>query len=95
MTLGDLRKLSIRQQVKIHFRLQNGMECIVNEQGVAQVPGLAGVPAFNLEEELAGASEFLVEPEPPAAPRSLPRQQLTALAAAQSGTAPASEHEDE
>ena len=36
MKLGDLRKLSIKQQLKIHFRLRNGMECIVNE-GVAQV----------------------------------------------------------
>jgi hypothetical protein len=95
MKLADLRKLSIRQQVKIHFRLQNGLECIVNEQGVAQIPGLAGIPAFNLEEELAAASEFLVEPEPPAAPRSLPRQELTTLAAAHGGSAPAPEHEDD
>jgi hypothetical protein len=95
MTLADLRKLSIRQHSKIHFRLQNGSECIVNEHGVAQVPGLAGVPGFNLEEELAGAAEFLLEPAPPAAPRSIRREELAILAAASSSAAPVHDHDDE
>ena len=62
MTLAELRKFSIRKQFKIHFRLRNGMECIVAEDGIAHVPALRGIPDFNLEEELAGASEFLLEP---------------------------------
>jgi hypothetical protein len=95
MTLFDLRKLSIKQQLKIHFRLQNGMECIVNEQGVAQVPALHGVPAFNLEEELAQAPEFLLEPAPPASSRSLRREELAALAAASPAAAPVHDHDDE
>jgi hypothetical protein len=95
MTLADLRKLSIRRETKIHFRLQNGMECIVNEHGVAQVPELRGVPAFNLEQELAGAAEFLLEPAPPASARSMRREELAALAAAAPSAAAAHEHDDE
>ena len=62
MKLVELRKLSIQKQSKIHFRLRNGMECIVSERGIAHVPALKGIPDFNLEEELAAASEFLLEP---------------------------------
>ena len=104
MKLAELRKLSIRTQSKVHFRLRNGMECIVTEHGIAQVPALQGVPDFNLEEELAAASEFLLEPATapdkktarrnPPQPRSLTRAQLAGLASASTaGTAP--EHDDE
>ena len=95
MTLADLRKLSIRQQAKVHFRLQNGMECIVNEQGVAHVPGLRGVPGFNLEEELAGAAEFLLEPLPPAPSRKLRREDLAAMASASPVAAAAHDHDED
>ena len=96
MTLADLRKLSIRQQVKIHFRLQNGMECVINEAGVATIPGLRSAPDFTLEQELAGAGEFLLEPAPPAPPRSLNREALSAMAAAASPSAVAvHDHEEE
>jgi hypothetical protein len=95
MTLGDLRKLSIKQQIKIHFRLQNGMECIVNEHGVAQVPGLRGIPGFNLEEELAQAPEFLLEPRAPAPSRPIRRDELSAMAAASPSAAPVPDHDDE
>ena len=52
MKLADLRKLSIKKQLRIRFRLKNGMECVINEHGVAQVPALQAPPEFNLEEEL-------------------------------------------
>jgi hypothetical protein len=90
--LADLRRLSVRGRVKIHFRLRNGMECIVN-QGVAQVPGLHAKPDFNLEEELSAAGEFLFEPLSPAAPRKLGREELASMAAAGSATVP--DHEEE
>lgn len=93
MKLADLRRLSIRRRMKIHFRLQNGMECIVNECGVAQVPGLKDKPDFNLEEELAAAAEFLFEPPAPAASHKVARAELVSMAA--SGPAPAAEHEEE
>ena len=95
MTLGDLRRLSIRKQLKIHFRLRNGMECVVNEEGVAQVPALKAIPDFNLEEELAAAGEFLLEPPPPAQPRSIPRTEMASLAGESPAAAAAHEHDDE
>jgi hypothetical protein len=95
MKLQDLRKLAIREQAKIHFRLSNGMECVVNEQGVAQVPALRSKPEFNLEQEAAGAGEFLFEPLPPKPPRKLRRAEIEAMADAAPAAAAAHDHDDE
>ena len=103
MKLADLRKLSIKQQYRIHFRLQNGMECVVTEHGIAQVPALKGVPDFNLETELRSAREFLLEPaQAPTGkdaprPRTVGRDELATLtnASAGGGAAAHDEHEDE
>jgi len=102
MTLTDLRKLSIKQQFRIHFRLGNGMECIVTEHGVAQVPSLKSVPNFNLETELASAGEFLLEPAAPSSskdsprPRTVRRDELDAMTQASAVPAAAhTEHDDE
>lgn len=107
MNLADLRKLSIKRQYRIHFRLQNGMECVVTEHGTAQVPGLAGVPGFNLETELAAAREFLLEPaQAPGGPtgprgkdaprpRTVSREELDALSTGSAGSgAPAHDEHD-
>jgi len=102
MRLADLRKLSIKQNYRIHFRLQNGMECIVTEHGTAQVPALKGIPDFNLETELAAAGEFLLEPAAAASskdaprPRTVRRDELTAMTSGAGGAASArDEHDDE
>jgi hypothetical protein len=84
MKLGDLRKFAIRQQTRIRFPLSNGLECVVNEQGVAEVPALKGVPAFNLEQELAAAQHFqldalVADPKAPIKTRSLRREELAAV----------------
>lgn len=62
MKLADLRRLSIRKQLRIRFELQNGMECVITEHGLAQVPALDRVPDFNLEQELGSVSRFVLEP---------------------------------
>jgi hypothetical protein len=98
MKLADLRKLSIRQQIKIHFQLPNGLECVVNEHGVARVPALRNIPDFNLERDLEAAGEFFLEPavvDPKATSRMriVSRDELAAMAA--TGPASASEHEEE
>ncbi len=62
MKLGGSAKLSIKQQYRIRFVLPNGMECVITEHGIAQVPALKSVPDFNLEQELASVGEFLLEP---------------------------------
>jgi hypothetical protein len=61
MKLQDLRKLTIKQRLEIHFKLTSGQECVINQQGIAQVPGLHSPPPYNLEQELASASEFFVD----------------------------------
>ncbi len=95
MTLADLRRLAIRKQTKIHFRLRNGMECIVNEEGIAQVPALRAIPDFNLEDELGAAGEFLIEPALPPPPRKGPRAQMESLSAASPTAAVHHDHDDE
>ena len=105
MKLAELRKLSIRKQLKIHFRLRNGMECVLSEHGIAQVPALKGVPDFNLEEELAAASEFLLEPaavpdkksdkKNQPQPRSVTRAELAGMTSSAPAAATDPEHDDE
>jgi hypothetical protein len=84
MKLGDLRKLAIRQQTRIRFPLANGMECVVNEHGVAQVPALKAIADFNLEQELASAQNFhldalTTDPKVPVKTRALGREELAVL----------------
>ena len=99
MTLADLRKVTVKRQLRIRFALSNGMECILNEHGIAHIPALHSVPAFNLEDELAGVREFVLEPvalnekqKNQPKPRTCSRDELTALAA---GGADAATHENE
>lgn len=102
MRLNDIRRLTIRQRVQIRFTLSNGMDCIINEHGVSRVPQLNQPPAFNLEEELAGAQRFSLEPVSLAGkgsaqpkPRQLSREELQVLAAsAGSPATPQHDHEE-
>ena len=99
MTLGDLRKLAVRQQTRIRFPLSGGLECVVNEKGVARVPQLKSAPQFNLEQELASATTFQLDtvssdPKIPVRSRSVAREELAALTSAGPSTE-VHEHEDE
>jgi hypothetical protein len=94
MKLADLRRLSIRRQIRIRFPIRNGMECIVDEHGVAKVPSLRSIPDFNLEQELTGAQGFVLEPLA-GATRNIAREELDAMIATASGSAAAAEHEEE
>ena len=95
MKLADLRRLSIRKQLKIRFRLVNGMECVITEHGVAQVPALRRVPDFNLEQELSSVTEFVLEPvsDPKPVANPTPRAALEAMVS--TGPSPSSDHEEE
>jgi hypothetical protein len=102
MKLADLRKLSIRQSLKIRFQLSNGLECVISEHGIAQIPALRRAPDFDLEQELVSISEFVLEPavfstsdnKRPEAPRRLGRAELDALVAVRTA-APNAAAEDE
>jgi hypothetical protein len=102
VTLADLRKFSIRKQFRIRFPLQNGMECVIDEHGVAHVPALKSVPDFNLEQELVSARRFVLEPvvppgeKNPPKPRAVSRDELETQAMAAPAAAGAhDQHDDE
>ena len=96
MTLADLRKLAIRKQTRIRFSLRNGMECVITEKGVAQVPALKAPPEFNLEEELAVAGSFALEStEANAGAKTVGRAELAHLAHEGSSAARHDDHEEE
>jgi hypothetical protein len=102
MKLSDLRRVTVRKNLRIRFALSNGMECVLNEHGIAQVPALRAVPAFNLEQEFAAAREFVVEAADATEkdkarqkPRRYTRDEMAALATAGVGSPSGhDEHED-
>jgi len=102
LKLLDLRRIAIRQKMQVRFRMRNGMDCVITEAGVAQVPTLKGVPEFNLEEELDAANSFLLEPvvvtgkgKTPPEPRSVGKAELSEMASGSTGGATAPDHEEE
>lgn len=95
MKLADLRRITIKSSARIRFPLSNGMECVLNEHGIAEVPAMQKTGDFNLEEELARAERFTMESVTPADKNKarqqiLSREQMAALA----GTKSAEAHDD-
>lgn len=101
MKLTDLRKLTVKKHLRIHFHLQNGLECIIDEHGLAQIPALNKVPDFNLEQELVSVGEFVLEmPKETdkkgiAKRQTLAREQMAAMTNAPATGAAVAEHEEE
>jgi hypothetical protein len=95
MKLADLRRLAVKKNLSIHFRLRNGMECIVNREGLAGVPALKAIPDFNLEDELAAAVDFLLDPLPPSQPRTIRREEMISMSADAPVAAVTHDHDDE
>jgi hypothetical protein len=96
MKLADLRRLAIRKQIAIRFRLSNGMECVVTGRGIATVPGLDRIPGFNLEQELESAADFLLEPAGgrERAAQRVTREELSAMASASRAAGAAAREEE-
>jgi hypothetical protein len=101
MKLTDLRKLTVKKRLRIHFQLQNGLECIIDEHGLAQIPALNKVPDFNLEQELVSVSEFVLEmlretdKKGVARRETLAREQMAAMTSAPAGGATVADHEED
>ncbi len=97
MKLAGLRKFAVSKHLKVVFGLPNGLECVIDERGVARVPALKGVPDFNLEDQLADAREFRLEPaalsKDAARPRVVSREELEAMSAAAPRTTAAHEED--
>lgn len=99
MKLGDLRKFAVRRQTRVRFAMANGLECVVSEHGVAQVPELNRIPDFNLEQELAAAQSFRLDtltadPKTPIKTRTVRREELASLTEG-APSAEVHEHDDE
>jgi hypothetical protein len=97
MKLNDVRKLAIRQQLRVCFALSSGMKCVVDEHGIARVPGLKAPPEFDLEDEFGRAVQFDLEPAAAKAAgvRRLARQDLAALAGQAVGNAVHADEQEE
>ncbi|MBV6430836.1 MAG: hypothetical protein IANPNBLG_00956 [Bryobacteraceae bacterium] len=96
MKLSELRRLTIRKQMRIRFTLSGGSECLINEHGIAQVPGLQSPPDFNLEQEVAQAAAFRIEymGEEKTPARAATVAELQKMVAAVTPGAAAQEHEE-
>jgi hypothetical protein len=98
MKLADLRRTAIRSSVRIRFLLSNGMECVLNEHGIAQIPALRAAPNFDLEHELAQAVQFTVEPAIADKSKNrsqvLNREQLASLLGSKGAEAAHDEHDE-
>jgi hypothetical protein len=99
MKLVDLRRITIKTSSRIRFPLSNGMECLLNEHGIAEVPGMRAAGDINLEEELARAPQFTLESAAPAEktkprPQILTRDQMAAMVSAKTAEAAHDDHEE-
>jgi hypothetical protein len=94
VTLADLRKLAVRKRIRIRFQLVNGMECVIGADGVARVPALRRSPDFNLEQELASATDFWLDPLAALGPQASPPKRVSRaeVAALMEGPAPPAAH---
>ena len=99
MTLSDLRKAAVKKTLRIRFVLPNGMEGVVDEHGLARIPALNKTADFNLEQELAKVSEFLLEFRAELDKKGMPRRQTLSRAELETMTAasagPAVSHAEE
>jgi hypothetical protein len=99
MKLADLRRVAIKTGVRFRFSLSNGLECVLNEHGIAEIPALKAVPDFNLEDELARVGQFTLEPAAAVEknknrPQVFTREQLAAVVGLKTTETAHDEHED-
>jgi len=99
MKLADLRRVAIKTGVRFRFPLSNGLECLLNEHGIAEIPALKRVPDFDLEAELARASQFTMEPvesveKNKKRPQVFNREQLAALVGPKTAEAAHDDHDE-
>ncbi|MCC6587098.1 MAG: hypothetical protein IT168_10435 [Bryobacterales bacterium] len=83
MKLQDLRKFAIQQQSRIKFNFGDAFQCVIDEHGIAKVPSpqISSAPPIDLEQELAAAHQFSLEPVVLSSgrPRTISRADLESL----------------
>ena len=99
MKLSDVRKLAVRQQLRVRFRLSDGTDCVVMEDGIARMPGIKDVPQLDLETEFAAATQLQLEnvavnSKTLVAPRTVSRAELEKLAMSHPSAAVTDDHDE-
>lgn len=80
--LNDLRRYAIFNRTPITYLDGQGRKARVNRKGIVEIPEITGPPPYNVEDVLAGAQEFVLEPEGPQPQvRRLTRQEIAELLA--------------
>jgi hypothetical protein len=74
MRLADLRRAAVKHSSRVVFQSAEGMQCVIDEHGLARIPNLKRATQINLEREMQAAREFRVETD--GAAQSLSREQL-------------------
>lgn len=76
---NDLRLYAINNRTEITYRAgSQGQVCVVNEHGIIQIPGISGLPPYNIEDVLAHADEFELKNKKDK-PRTLTRAEMVQL----------------
>ena len=76
---NDLRRFAIQTRTEITYRVRDGGQtCVVNTQGLIKIPGLSGLPPYNVEEVLAQADQFELR-RGAETPRTLTREEMIQL----------------
>jgi hypothetical protein len=88
MTLTQARRFAVSKKTQIEFAMQ-GTPCLIDEHGVARLPGNAGPVAFTFTDAFEQAAQFTLTRG--AHKQSLSRQALAELA----GTPVAVAHDED
>ena len=91
---NDLRRYAIQTRSEVTYRVRSsGQTAVMNPKGIIQIPGISGRPAYNVEDVLQRADEFVLN-RPEEKSRTLTREAMAELLK-QAAPAPAAAAKEE
>ena len=78
MTLTEARRYAVSKKTRIEFSTASGLDCIIDEHGIARVPELKAAPDFTMTNEFDNATTFVLVRG--AQRETVSRQQLSDMA---------------
>src|SRR5512140_2351158 len=92
LTLNELRRYAVLRATSITYRDNAGRVVVITDTGLAQIPGIKGIPEYRVDEVLEAAREFeLGGPKP----RRIAREQMIELVRQNAPAAAQAHHEEE